>query len=261
MRLVIKVGTSSIYGPNSRLDLNYMADLAGQINSAMDHGHEIILVTSGAIGLGKGRLGKAPHSLTQKQALAAVGQALLIQSYQAVMGNKTVAQVLLTREDLEQTHRRTRCAATLRQLLAWNVVPIINENDTVTDEEIRVGDNDTLAARVAVLMQAQLVVLLSDIDGFYTKNPQHDYRARRLSAVSWVTPDLLASAEGAGPRGTGGMVTKLIAADICQRAGIPLVIAHSRHPAVVMELAQFNKSIGTWFLAQAEVSTHVGENA
>jgi len=253
VRIVVKVGTSSLYDRQGQLDLPYLADLGRQLEALWDGGHEVILVTSGAIGLGSQAMGTRPRTLTQKQAMAAIGQARLIQSYQAVIPGRPVAQVLLTREDLESgTRRRERCRATLSQLLAWSVLPVVNENDTVADEEIRVGDNDTLAARVAVLMRAGLVVLLSDIDGYYTADPRRHPDAARHRTIMWVTPEMVAEAEGAGHWGTGGMVTKLLAARICQEAGIPLVLAHSRHPAVLEAVAGGDRSVGTWFLARPE---------
>lgn len=252
VRIVVKVGTSSLYDRQNQLDLPYLADLGRQVETLWDRGHEVILVTSGAIGLGSQALGARPRTLTQKQAMAAVGQARLIQSYQAVLPKRPVAQVLLTREDLEPgTRRRERCRATLTQLLAWSVLPVVNENDTVADEEIRVGDNDTLAARVAVLMAADLVVLLSDIDGYYTADPRRHPDAARHRTVGWVTPEMVRAAEGAGHWGTGGMVTKLLAARICQEARIPLVLAHSRHPDVLVAVAAGDRDVGTWFLARS----------
>lgn len=250
MRVVIKIGTSSLCDPEGQFRQSLVQGLAHQLWAVHAAGIDLTVVTSGAVGAGIGRLGRRPRSIVEKQALAAVGQALVMQAYQRAMPEARLAQVLLTREDLSHERRRAKARRTLEQLLQWRVIPVINENDTVADEEIRIGDNDTLAARVAVLLEADLLLLLSDVDGLYTADPRKDPRASRIEVLPWVTEGDLAryGAEG-GALGTGGMYTKLRAAMIAQAAGIPTTLADSRQSEVILDAILRQKPVGTRFLA------------
>lgn len=243
MRMVVKVGTSLLTRGDGRLNLERMAGLVRQMAGLYRAGWEVVLVTSGAVGVGVGRLGlkERPADMAGKQALAAVGQGILMQVYEQLFSadGLNVAQVLLTREDLEDSTRSNNARATLQRLLGWGVVPIINENDTVAYEEIKVGDNDTLSARVAVLTGADLLVILSDVAGLYPADPRLTPGLLPLSAVYGIDDELIERA-GGGPGnagGTGGMRTKLLAARIVGEAGIPMALASGHRPEVLPELA------------------------
>jgi glutamate 5-kinase len=260
-RVVVKVGTSTLAHPNGHLHLGRMEALVRQLSDLHAEGRDVVLVTSGAVGAGLGRLGLGarPAGLAAKQALAAVGQGVLMQRYEGLFAEYgcAVGQVLLTREDLEDSARKASAAETMEQLFAWRVLPIVNENDTVTSEEIRVGDNDTLSARVAVLSGADLLILLSDVDGFYPADPRTNPGLRPLAEVS-LQDDLEKAAGGAGSgNGTGGMVTKVHAARICGQAGIPVVLAEGARPGVLREIVA-GESVGTLFLP--EIKAAVGED-
>ncbi len=247
--VVVKVGTSSLTGGTSRLDRAFINDLAAQISAAWADGHRVVLVTSGAITAGAERLGlkTRPRALAMKQAAAAVGQGLLMEVYSAAFGacDRAVAQVLLTRQDTADRARFVNARHTLTALLRLGVVPIINENDTVAVDEIRFGDNDTLAALVATLTQADLLVLLTDVAGFFGSD------GGVLPEVAEITPELMELAGGAGTgSGTGGMVTKLQAAAIAGEAGIPTIIARGCDPGVLTALLR-GDDIGTRFLARS----------
>lgn len=249
-RIVVKVGTSMVTHPNGYLHLGRMESLVRQLADLHAEGRQVVLVTSGAVGAGMGRLGMAerPSDLTAKQALAAVGQGLLMQRYEALFGEYgcVVGQVLLTRQDLEASDLRKGAAATMEQMLSWRVIPVINENDAVTGEEIRVGDNDTLSARVAALLKAELLVILTDVDGFYPGDPRTNAELRPLDRVS-LREDLERFAGGAGTaNGTGGMVTKVKAARICAGAGIRMVLAPGARPGVLREILA-GETVGTLF--------------
>lgn len=252
-RIVVKVGTSSLTGPDGALRLAKMEGLVRQLAALWEEGRELLLVSSGAIGAGLGRLGlpARPPEMAAKQALAAIGQGLLMHRYESLFGSWgcPVGQVLLTRVDLESVERRESAAAVLRQLLDWRVIPIINENDTVSHEEIRVGDNDTLSARVAVLVQAELLVLLTDVDGFYPDDPRQHPGLQPLDQVA-ASAGLDLAAGGAGSAGgTGGMRTKLQAARIAAAARIPTAVAHGGRPWVLRELLAGERT-GTLFLPE-----------
>lgn len=253
-RVVVKVGTSTLTHPNGRLHLGRMENLVRQLCDLAAGGREVVLVTSAAIAAGVGRLGltERPPGLAEKQALAAIGQGVLMQTYEKLFAEYgvTVAQILLTRQDLEDPLRRENAAATLARLLEWRVVPIVNENDTVANEEIRVGDNDTLSARVAALVQADLLVLLSDVDGLYPADPRTHPDLAPLAVVEELTAAIWQAAGGAGSQnGTGGMRTKLAAAAICLEHGIPMIIASGQRRAVLAEIAA-GRVPGTLFKAK-----------
>lgn len=250
MRLVIKIGTSNLCDADGRLNEDRLASLAQQLGKLFRDGHQLIVVSSGAVGAGIGRVGREPRTIQEKRALAAIGQVELIHHYKRYLGEIIPAQILLIRDDLEAPSRRRKSARTLEQLVAWGILPIINENDSVADEEIRIGDNDTLAARVACLVGADLLVLLSDVDGLYTADPRRDPSARRIDRVDWVTAaEAEAAEQGGGPFGTGGMATKLAAVRLCQDEGIPTVLADGKAPAVLDAIVG-RHAVGTWFLAK-----------
>jgi glutamate 5-kinase len=249
MTIIVKVGTTSLTGGAGRLDRAFMTDLAAQISALWSEGHRVVLVTSGAITAGAERLALKgrPRALAMKQAAAAVGQGLLMEVYSAAFAacERTVAQVLITRQDTADRSRYVNARHTLTSLLRLGVVPVVNENDTVSVDEIRFGDNDTLAALVASLVQADLLVLLTDVAGFYGPD------GAVLPTVPEITPELFELAGGAGSAsGTGGMVTKLHAAEIAAEAGIPTVIARGREPGILATILR-GDGAGTRFLPRA----------
>ena len=257
-RIVIKVGTSNLTHPNGRMHLGHMERLVRQLCDLASGGREVVLVTSGAIAAGMGRLGLAerPPGLADKQALAAIGQGWLMQTYEKLFAENgvTVAQVLLTREDLEDAERRSNASATMNLLMKWRVIPIVNENDTVANEEIRVGDNDTLSARVATLVRADLLVILSDVNGLYPADPRKNPGLEPLEMVEALTEEVWRAAGGTGSQnGTGGMRTKLAAAEICLKHGIPMVIASGQRPGVLSEVVAGGRMPGTLFRPSAPV--------
>ncbi|HDR88285.1 MAG TPA: glutamate 5-kinase [Bacteroidetes bacterium] len=252
--LVVKVGTSSLAFNTRRLNFQWMTRLAHVLSTIRREGKHVILVSSGAVGVGAGRLGilKRPATLSDKQALAALGQAELIKIYQRIFRDydQLVAQVLLTRDGMEDPVRRTNARNTLKTLLSMEVIPIINENDTVSTREMEFGDNDQLSARVCEITGADLLVLLSDIDGLYSADPRRNHMARLIPVVYDVSEEVEAAAGSAGTDvGTGGMATKLEAARICRLAGSHMVIANGKDPAVIREILE-GKEVGTLFIAQ-----------
>ncbi len=242
-RIVIKVGTSSLTYATGKLNLARLEKLVREIADIRNQGREILLVTSGAVGAGMGRLGlsKRPRSIPEKQAVAAVGQGILMHMYEKLFAEygQVVAQVLLTRGDIFERNRYLNTSNALLTLLKLGVVPIINENDTVAVEEIKlkIGDNDTLSALVASLVDADLLILLSDIDGLYTANPLFDPAARLLPVIPEITPEIEQLAGGAGSNmATGGMNTKLEAARIVVNSGIAMVIGNSDREGILHEI-------------------------
>ena len=242
--LVIKIGTSTLVREGA-IDAVFLSDLARQIAAIKTAGWQSVVVTSGAVKAGLQVLGRErAQNLAEKQAAAAIGQPLLMRAYREALGEEglPVAQMLLTRADLGERRRFLNARHTANQLFAWGVVPIINENDTVSTEEIRVGDNDTLAALSALVVGADAVALLSDVDGFYLPDRTHPERF-----IPHISPEVEAAAGGAGtPGGTGGMRTKLEAARIASRAGIELWIAKGREPNIIERIARGDE-IGTRF--------------
>ena len=253
MRIVVKVGTSTLAHPGGRLNIRHVEELVKVLSDLQNAGHEMILVSSGAIGMGAGKLGMSrPTDMPTKQAAAAVGQCELMYTYDKLFSeyNHTVAQLLVTREDFDRTNRLMNLENTLYRLLQLRVIPVINENDTVATEEIAVGDNDTLAATVAKYTRADLLVLLSDIDGLYTADPHTHPDATLLHTVRELTPEIEALAGGAGSAlGTGGMGTKLIAARIATLAGAEMVIANGESASVLYDIVE-RRPAGTRFLAR-----------
>ncbi len=254
MRIVIKVGTSTLAHSTGNINIRHVEELCKVMSDLKNAGHEIILVSSGAIGMGVGKLSlkEKPQDMPTKQAAAAVGQCELMYTYDKLFSeyNHTVAQILLTGLDLEDNERYHNIQNTMNRLLELNVLPIINENDTVSTHEIAVGDNDTLGAIVAVSMKADLLVLLSDIDGLYTADPHKDEKAELISEVKEITPEIEALGGGKGSSlGTGGMVTKLNAAKLCMSKGTDMVIANGANPSVLYDIVDGEK-IGTKFIAK-----------
>ena len=254
MRIVVKVGTSTLAHATGRLNIRHVEELVKVLSDLKNAGHEIILVSSGAIGMGVGKLnlpGK-PSDMPTKQAAAAVGQCELMYTYDRLFlaYNHTVAQVLLTGEDVDHPERRENFENTMERLLKLGALPIINENDTIATAEIKVGDNDTLGAIVACCVRADLLVLLSDIEGLYTADPRKAPAATLIPTVEEVTPDIEALAGGVGSSlGTGGMATKLRAAKMVTAQGCDMVITNGERPDRLYDIAQ-GKAVGTRFLAK-----------
>lgn len=245
-RVVIKVGSSTLTDQAGRIDLNYIRDLASQIAEQHKDGLQLILVTSGAIRAGSERLSMdgRPRTLPEKQAAAAVGQGLLLQVYTDFFDHfgVTAAQVLLTRDDFRDRTRYLNARNTLNALLELQCVPIVNENDTVAVDEIRFGDNDTLAAMLAAATEADTLILLSDVEGLYNGTPDN-----LVSEIEEITPEIETLAGGAGSEtGTGGMRAKIEAAKIAMNCGVTMVIAHGRRERVIADVLA-GENIGTWF--------------
>ena len=251
MRIVIKIGTSTLAHPTGHLNIRLVEQLCKVVSDIKNAGHEVILVSSGAIGMGVGKLGlrARPSDIPTKQAAAAVGQCELMYTYDKLFSeyNHTVAQLLITGDDVANHVRHENFRNTLSRLLELDAIPIINENDTVATDEIVIGDNDTLAAIVAKSIDADKLVLLSDIDGLYTADPHKDPDAKLLSFVSEITDKIRALGGGsAGSQGTGGMATKLRAAEICLDAGCDMVITNGKRPDDLYAILE-GRSVGTTF--------------
>ena len=262
MRIVVKVGTSTLTYPTGRLNIRRTEELVKVLSDLKNAGHEVILVSSGAIGMGVGKLSLSsrPADMAGKQACAAVGQCELMYTYDRLFAdyNHTVAQILLTGVDVEHTERRQNFANTLYRLLEMGALPIINENDPVSTMAMAtIGENDTLAAIVACCTRADLLVLLSDIDGLYTANPRTHPDAKLIPLVENVTQEILAMSDGAGSAlGTGGMATKLRAAQMVTADGVEMVIANGTHPELLYKIAE-GEAAGTRFAAQPRYNDHV----
>ena len=257
MRIVIKVGTSTLAHPGGRLNIRHTEDLVKVWSDIKNAGHELVVVSSAATGLGVGKLQIArPQDMVTKQAAAAVGQCELMYTYDRLFGqyNHTVAQMLLTWEDFDHENRRVNLHNTLERLLKLGAIPIINENDPIACEEYSLGDNDTLAALVAECIHADLVILLSDIDGLYTADPHTHADAQLIPLVESITPDIVELAGGAGSAlGTGGMATKISAARRATAAGVDLIIANGAHAEVLYDIMD-GKPVGTRFAGKKEAA-------
>ncbi len=250
-RIVVKVGSSTLTDADGRVDHDYIASLVEQISALKDRGAAVVLVSSGAIVAGMEALGMSerPDDMPSLQAAASVGQVRLVESYAEHFTRHGVAvgQVLLTRHDTGHRDSYLHARDTFERLLDLGAVPIVNENDTVAVEEIRIGDNDTLAALVATMIGANLVVLLSDIEGLYDADPRVVEEASLLESVEELTADMMAAAGGTGSTlGSGGMATKVEAAKVLMKAGIPMVICDGRRPNAVVDAAE-GRSVGTRF--------------
>jgi len=251
MRVVIKIGTSTLTHATGNLNIRRVEALCRVMSDIKNAGNEVILVSSGAIGMGVGKLGllERPSDVPTKQAAAAVGQCELMYFYDKIFGeyHHIVAQLLITNEDILSEKRHLNFSNTLNRLLQLGALPIINENDTVGTKEIVIGDNDTLAAIVAESVKADLLILLSDIDGLYTADPRTDANATLLHKITKLDDSIMALAGGCGTkRGTGGMVTKLQAAKICMGCGCDMVIANGNNPDNLYDILD-GKDVGTRF--------------
>ena len=251
MRIVVKIGTSTLAHPTGHLNIRRVEQLCKVMSDIKNAGHEVILVSSGAIGMGVGKLGlrERPKDIPTKQAAAAVGQCELMYTYDKLFSeyHHTVAQLLITGDDTKNATRHQNFTNTLNRLLQLGALPIINENDTVSTDEIVIGDNDTLGAIVAQSVHADLLILLSDIDGLYTADPHKDPNATLLHRVTAITQEILDLAGVSSTRqGTGGMVTKLRAAQICLSCGCDMVIANGHDPENLYAILDGN-DVGTRF--------------
>ncbi len=253
-RIVVKVGTSSLTYENGKVNLRFLDHLARQISDMKHRGMEVILVSSGAIGVGLPVLGfrKKPDFLPYKQAAAAVGQGLLMNMYERFFHDYgyTVAQLLFTKGDAVNSKRYLHMRGTLNALLELGAIPVVNENDAVAADEIKIGDNDTLSAIVASIAEADLLIILSDIQGLYDKDPKSHADAKLIHEIPTFSRELFAIAGGAGTaRGTGGMYTKVQAAEICVHSGIDMIIAQSDEENV-LERIMDGEEIGTLFCGE-----------
>jgi glutamate 5-kinase len=250
-RIVVKLGTSTLTHPSGLLNIRRIQELCQVLSDLKNAGKEIILVSSGAIAMGVGKvaLPNRPDDIPTKQAVAAVGQCELMYTYDKWFSehNHTVAQILLTGSDVEHPTRFLNFQNTIHRLLELRVLPIINENDTISTEEIEIGDNDTLAAIVAESIQADLLILLSDIDGLYTADPHKNVHAELIHDIPELTDEIWGLAGGSSSEfGTGGMSTKLQAAKICMEAGCDMVIANGSVPSILYDIAA-GKRVGSKF--------------
>ena len=251
MRIVVKIGTSTLAHPTGHLNIRRVEALCKTMSDIKNAGHEVILVSSGAIGMGVGKLGlrERPRDIPTKQAAAAVGQCELMYTYDKLFSeyHHTVAQLLITGDDTKNSNRHQNFTNTLNRLLQLGALPVINENDTVATDEIVIGDNDTLAAIVAKSIHADLLILLSDIDGLYTADPHKDPSAQLLHRITRIDDSVLALAGiSSTTQGTGGMVTKLHAAEICLSCGCDMVIANGNRPENLYDILD-GKDVGTTF--------------
>ena len=255
MRIVIKIGTSTLAHPTGHLNIRRVESLCNVISDIRNAGHEVILVSSGAIGMGVGKLSllQRPTDIPTKQAAAAVGQCELMYTYDRLFSqyHHNVAQLLITGDDVAHETRHRNFSNTINRLLELQAIPIVNENDTVATEEIVIGDNDTLAAIVAESVKADLLVLLSDIDGLYTADPHKDPNAKLIPLVRAVDAQIMALAGVSNSNlGTGGMVTKLRAAEICLGCGCDMIITNGNEPTVLYDILD-GKPVGTVFSEKA----------
>lgn len=257
MRIVVKVGTSTLAHPTGRLNIQRMEKLCKVLSDLKNMGHEIILVSSGAIAMGFGKLNlsERPKDVPTKQASAAVGQCELMYIYDKLFTeyNHTVAQLLITAPDIEEGGvRKQNFHNTLARLLELGALPVINENDTISTEEFGIGDNDTLSAIVAVTIQADLLILLSDIDGLFDGDPRKNPDAKLIDTVEKIDEHIISLGGGSGSNlGTGGMATKLRAAQMATAAGCEMVIANGQSPEVLYDVAA-GKRVGTRFLTKRD---------
>ena len=256
VRVVVKIGTSTLTYNNGKLNLFRIEKLVRELADLANQGKEIILVTSGAVGAGLDRLGSTerPKTIPEKQAVAAIGQGILMHMYEKLFAEygQIVAQVLLTRENSVKHKLYINSRNTLLTLLKMGVIPVINENDAIAIDELKIGDNDTLSATVATIVDADLLIILSDIEGVFTANPQNDPTAQLIEEITDITPEIEELAGGAGSKlGTGGMYTKIQAAKIAVNAGVTMVIASGALEGVVRNILSGEK-IGTIFPAKEQ---------
>lgn len=261
-RIVIKIGSSSLIhhctGNMNFLKLERLVRILSDLNN---QGKDVILVSSGAIGVGRKVIGlsERPETTSLKQACAAVGQGQLMMTYQKLFAeyNQVAAQVLLTKDTMLHGLRRTNARNTFQELLQMGIIPVVNENDTVSTEEIEFGDNDTLAAVVAAIVDADLLILLSDIDGLYTDDPRNNPDARLISLVEVIDSDIEAMGKnGETAFGTGGMATKIAAARIATASGADMIIANASRMGIISQIME-GQEVGTLFLAHPNDSFHL----
>ncbi len=253
-RIVVKVGTSTLTYPTGHLNIRKIETLVKCISDLQNSGKEFILVSSGAVSAGLGKMGYHPSNMTveEKQAAAAVGQCELINMYNEEFGfyGHKIAQVLLTKDVIDDESRRHNAQMTFSVLLSQRCIPIVNENDTVSSEQIKFGGNDSLSAIVAILCKADLVINLTDIDGLYNKNPRTNSDAELIPVVKKLDDSIFKFAGGAGTeRGTGGMLAKLEAASMCVCCGIPMIIANGANPEILYDIMK-GEYKGTFFSAE-----------
>ena len=259
-RVVVKVGTSTLTYDNGKTNLIRMDRLARVLSNLLNQDKEVILVSSGAIGVGVGKLKlkDRPKTVREKQAVAAVGQCELMHMYSKFFSEygHVVAQILLTRDVVDNDHRRENVINTFETLIELGIVPIVNENDSVSIDEIEYGenrvfgDNDTLSAIVSRLVRADVLIILSDIDGFFDCDPKKNSCSNLISTIEEITPDIESCAGGAGSRrGTGGMITKLSAARMVTSEGIDMVLANGENPDIILDILN-GEEVGTLFMAK-----------
>lgn len=251
-RIVVKVGTSTLTHKTGKTNISRISDLVNVLADLHNMGHEIILVSSGAIAIGTSRLGlkSKPDTIMGKQAAAAVGQGELMFLYDKFFGeyDVVVSQLLFTYDALEKSDNKEHLTNTFNQLLKYGSIPVVNENDSVSIEELLNGDNDCLSATVAELIGADMLILLTDTDGLYDGNPSENPEARLIDIVEEITEEIEAFAGGAGKRGTGGFMTKVKAAKIATSAGIPVVVMNGADPKKIYDVLN-GESVGTKFLS------------
>ena len=250
-RIVVKIGTSTLTYPNGALNLRRIEVLVQTIADFKNAGHEVVIVSSGAVGAGYAKLALSeyPKTLEEKQACAAVGQSQLMKIYENFFANysHTVAQILMTKDVVDDPHRLSLVKNTFNTLLKMNCIPIVNENDSVSCDGIRFGGNDTLSAYVAIACDADIIINLSDIDGLYDSDPRKNPNATLISRVEEITDEVVSYAGGAGSeRGTGGMLTKINAAKIATENGIPMIILNGENPRILYDILD-GKHVGTYF--------------
>lgn len=262
-RIVVKVGTSTLTYETGKVNFTRIDRLVRVISDLVNQGREVALVTSGAIGVGVGKLNlpEKPKTIGEKQAVAAVGQCELMHIYSKFFAEygHVVGQILLTRDVVEDDHRRENVTNTFENLLKRAIIPIVNENDSVSIEEIKninnFGDNDTLSAVVSEVIHADLLIILSDIDGLYDCDPRENESSKLISVIHEITADIEACAGGAGSsRGTGGMATKISAARISAAAGVDMVICNGSNPDIIMDIVE-GKEVGSLFVAKKGYTT------
>ena len=251
-RIVVKVGTSTLTHKTGKTNIARISDLVNVLADLHNMGHEIILVSSGAIAIGTSRLGlkRKPDTIMGKQAAAAVGQGELMFLYDKFFGeyDVVVSQLLFTYDALENPDNKEHLTNTFNQLLEYGSIPVVNENDSVSIEELLNGDNDCLSATVAELIGADMLILLTDTDGLYDGNPSENPEARLIDIVEEITEEIEAFAGGAGKRGTGGFMTKVKAAKIATSAGIPVVVMNGAYPKKIYDVLN-GENVGTKFLS------------